>query len=78
MALGGSLLLEINYRLATKPELGTRMTLFWVAMDVSRPWPWIVGVALLVGGLYAFRRSWALVEAGWQAASERIAGGGAP
>ncbi len=78
MALGGSLLLEINYRLATKPELGTRMTLFWVAMDVSRPWPWVAGLALLGGGLYAFKRSWRAVEAGWRAASERLPRGGMP
>ncbi len=78
MVLGGSLLLEINYRLATKPELGTRMSLFWVAMDVSRPWPWIAGLAMLAGGFYAFRRSWALVAAGWHAASERMREDGAP
>jgi len=71
-AIGGALLLEINYRLATKPELGTKMTLFWVALDVSRPWPWLAGLVLLGVGLFGFRKSCRLVAARWQEAAERM------
>jgi branched-chain amino acid transport system permease protein len=71
-ALGASLLLEINYRLATKPELGTRMTLYWVSMDVSRPWPWIAALGLCGLGSYGLRRTWPLVDAAWQDVMARM------
>ncbi len=77
MSAGASLLLEINYRLATKPDLGSRMRLFWLEMDVSKPWPWLAGLAMLGVGFYGFRRSWALVAARWDAASERLKAGAA-
>jgi branched-chain amino acid transport system permease protein len=72
MTVGGSLLLEINYRLSTKPELGTKMTLFWVTMDVSRPWPWLAGLAMLGVGLYAFLKSCRFVASRWQEATEGV------
>ena len=34
-----SLLLEINYRLSTQPESGSRMSLFWVGIDTATPYP---------------------------------------
>lgn len=74
MTVGGSLLLDINYRLATKPEVGTKMTLFWVAMDVSRPWPWLTGLAMFGVGLYAFIRSCRFVASRWQQVTERMKG----
>jgi branched-chain amino acid transport system permease protein len=73
IAVGASLLLEINYRLATKPELGTRMTLFWVPMDMSRPWPWAGALAVLGVGVYGAMRTWPRVVAAWQDVSERLA-----
>jgi branched-chain amino acid transport system permease protein len=65
MGLGASLLLEINYRLATAPERGHRMTLYWIDMDVSRPWPWLIGLALVAVGLVGFSRSCRLVASAW-------------
>jgi branched-chain amino acid transport system permease protein len=74
MAFGASLLLEMSYRRATKPELGSRMRLFWTDLDVSRPWPWLAALVLIAVGFYGFRRSWALVAAGWQRAGDELKG----
>jgi branched-chain amino acid transport system permease protein len=70
MLLGAIVLLEINYRLSTQPESGSRMSLFWVGIDTATPWPWAVAVLLAVGGFYAFRKTWRYVAAAWQCASE--------
>jgi branched-chain amino acid transport system permease protein len=72
MTLGAVFLLEINYRLATKPELGTRTTFFSIPVDMARPWPWLAGLAVLAAGLYAFRKSWRRVEADWSAVGEQL------
>ena len=61
-------LLEINYRLSTQPEAGSRMKLFGMAIDTATPMPWLVATLLLVGGFLVFRRTWALVAAAWQQA----------
>jgi branched-chain amino acid transport system permease protein len=70
MLLGAVVLLEINYRLSTEPESGSRMSLFWVGIDTATPWPWAVAALLAVGGFYAFRKTWRHVAAAWQRASE--------
>jgi branched-chain amino acid transport system permease protein len=63
-------LLEINYRLSTHRNRGSRMKLFWVGIDTATPWPWAVAALLAVGGFYVFRRTWRHVAAAWQRASE--------
>jgi branched-chain amino acid transport system permease protein len=68
MLAGAVTLLELNYRLATQPEAGTRLTLFGVAMDTSTPWPWLAASALLALGFYVFRRTWPRVAEAWQQA----------
>ena len=74
MLAGAATLLEINYRRATQPEAGPRVTLFGVTMDTSTPWPWFTAIGLVITGFYAFRRSWPLVAAAWQhAGSESLA-----
>jgi branched-chain amino acid transport system permease protein len=70
MLPGAIVLLEINYRLSTQPESGSRMKLFWVNFDTATPWPWIVAGLLAVGGFYAFRKTWPRVSTAWQRASE--------
>jgi branched-chain amino acid transport system permease protein len=70
MLLGAIVLLEINYRLSTQPESGSRMKLFWVGIDTATPWPWAVAALLAVGGFYVFRRTWRHVAAAWQRASD--------
>ncbi len=70
MLVGAIVLLEINYRLSTQPESGSRMKLFWVGIDTATPWPWAVAALLAVGGFYAFRKTWRSVAAAWQRAIE--------
>jgi branched-chain amino acid transport system permease protein len=70
MTVGAVFLLEINYRLATKPELGTRTSFLSIPVDMARPWPWLAGFVVLGVGLYGFRRSLRLVTAAWSAVGE--------
>ena len=77
MALGAVFLLEINYRLATSPELGRKTTFLSIPVDMSTPWPWLAGIAVLAIGYLGFRRSMRLVADAWSAASERLQAGAA-
>jgi branched-chain amino acid transport system permease protein len=70
MLLGAIVLLEINYRLSTQPESGSRMKLFWVGFDTAAPWPWIVAGLMAVGGFYAFRKTLPRVSTAWERASD--------
>ena len=70
MTMGAVFLLEINYRLATKPELGTRTTFASIPVDMASPWPWLMGLGILGVGLYGFRRSWPRVADAWTAVAE--------
>jgi branched-chain amino acid transport system permease protein len=75
MALGAVFLLEINYRLATSPELGHKTTFLSIPVDMSKPWPWLAGIAVLAIGYVGFRRSARLVADAWSAAGERLQAG---
>lgn len=70
MLAGAVALLEINYRLSTQPESGSRMKLFWIGIDTATPWPWVIAALLAVGGFYAFRKTWRVVATAWQRASD--------
>jgi branched-chain amino acid transport system permease protein len=72
MLLGAVFLLEINYRLATSPELGRKTTFLSIPVDMSTPWPWLAGVAVLAVGYLGFRRSMRLVAGAWSVAGERV------
>ncbi len=76
MATGAVLLIEMSYRVSTQPELGTRMRIVWITVDVASPWPWIAAIALLAGGFSVFRKTWPIVAAAWNHATEeaRMAG----
>jgi branched-chain amino acid transport system permease protein len=69
MACGAVVLIEMSYRLATQPELGTKMRLLWTAVDAGSPWSWIVAALMLVAGFAAFRATWPLVARAWARAS---------
>ena len=77
MTVGAVFLLEINYRLATRPELGTRTTFFSVPVDMAMPWPWLFGATLVAAGFYGFRKSWRVVGEAWSGAGQPIEGGAA-
>ncbi|HVP89128.1 MAG TPA: branched-chain amino acid ABC transporter permease [Casimicrobiaceae bacterium] len=70
MAIGAIVLIEINYRSATQPEAGPKMTLFWIDIDTSTPWPWLAAIALLAIGYWLFRRSLPAVSSAWEHAAE--------
>ena len=72
MALGAVFLLEINYRLATSPELGRKTSFFSIPVDMSKPWPWLAGIAVVAIGYVGFRRSIRLVADAWSAAGDRM------
>jgi branched-chain amino acid transport system permease protein len=76
MALGAVLLIEMSYRVSTQPELGTSMRIVWNTIDAATPWPWVAAVALLAGGFYVFRKSWPLVAAAWDRATEEAGAAG--
>jgi branched-chain amino acid transport system permease protein len=70
---GAALLLEINYRLSTQPQAGTRMTLLHVDIDAATPWPWLVAALALIVGIFAARRACRTVAAAWRDASAEAA-----
>jgi branched-chain amino acid transport system permease protein len=70
MAMGAVLLIEMSYRVSTQPELGTRMRIVWITVDAATPWPWIAGIALLAGGFHVFRKTWPIVAAAWNRATD--------
>jgi len=69
MAAGAIVVIEMSYRLATQPELGTKMRVLWTAIDAGTPWPWIIAVLMLVAGFAGFRATWPLVARAWARAS---------
>ena len=68
-ALGVILLVEMSYRVATQPELGSRMRLLGIAVDAATPWPWLASIALAAGGFALFRATWPIVARAWDRAS---------
>ncbi|MEO5764167.1 MAG: branched-chain amino acid ABC transporter permease [Casimicrobiaceae bacterium] len=66
---GMVLAVEMSYRLATQPELGTTMRLLWTSVDAASPWSWAVAAAALAGGFALFRLTWRVVAAAWARAA---------
>ena len=69
MVLGAVLLIEMSYRVATQPELGTRMRLLWITVDAATPWPWLASIAVAIAGFVTFRSTWPIVAAAWHRAT---------
>jgi branched-chain amino acid transport system permease protein len=70
---GMVLAVEMSYRLATQPELGTRMRLLWTNVDAATPWPWIAAVAALAVGGLLFRAACRRVAMAWDRAAAEAA-----
>jgi branched-chain amino acid transport system permease protein len=73
MAVGMVLLVEMSYRLATQPELGSRMRVLWTDLDAASAWPWIIAVIALAGGFLLFRLSWRPIAVAWDRAAAEAA-----
>jgi branched-chain amino acid transport system permease protein len=65
LAAGLIALVEINYRLAIRPELGPAMKLFGVAFDAKSATAWIVSFLLVGAGLLGLRAVAPRVAARW-------------
>jgi branched-chain amino acid transport system permease protein len=73
MAAGTIALIEMSYRVATQPELGTRMRLLSIEIDAGSAWSWALAAVALVAGFAAFRATWPLVARAWSRASAEAA-----
>ncbi|HEX7044968.1 MAG TPA: branched-chain amino acid ABC transporter permease [Burkholderiales bacterium] len=71
-AVGASILIEMSYQLATHPELGTKIRLYWMDLDAATPWSWAGGAVLFAAGAVLFRLSWPFVARGWQRATAEL------
>jgi branched-chain amino acid transport system permease protein len=73
MAAGAIVLIEMSYRIATQPELGTKMRLLWTSVDAASAWSWTIAALALAAGFAAFRATWPLVARVWTRASAEAA-----
>jgi branched-chain amino acid transport system permease protein len=73
MTLGAVIAIEMSYRVATQPELGTRMRIAGIAVDAAAPWSWIAAALLAVGGFALFAKTWPLVASAWARAHDERA-----
>ncbi|MGE5064033.1 MAG: branched-chain amino acid ABC transporter permease [Myxococcales bacterium] len=72
MAAGAIVLVEMSYRLATQPELGTVIELFRMQFDAASAWPWVEAAAALAGGLIALRQVSPRIAAAWNTADDEV------
>jgi branched-chain amino acid transport system permease protein len=63
--IGLSLIIEMTFRLTVKAAEGSAMSFLHVPIDAAKPFPWLVAAVLLLGGFWAFRRSWGVVANAW-------------
>ena len=54
-AVGGMLLIELGYQVGLKSSDGPIRVLFGIAVNSRSPLPWLVGLALLIGGSCGLR-----------------------
>ena len=73
IAAGTVLLVEMSYRLATQPELGSRMRLLWTNVDAASAWPWTIAVVALIGGFLLLRLTFRPIVAAWDRATAEAA-----
>jgi branched-chain amino acid transport system permease protein len=74
-ALGLILLIELTHRLIAKAADGSTLRMFAVSFDAASPVPWIVTIALVVGGALLVRLVWPLVMRAWSDATAAARGG---
>jgi branched-chain amino acid transport system permease protein len=62
---GAIVLIEMSYRLATQPELGTRMRLLWMPLDAAMATPWLGAALAIVAGGFLLRLAGRRVAIAW-------------
>jgi len=62
---GASLVIEMTYRLLVKASEGSTMSFLHVQIDAAGAEPWLVAAALLIGGFWLCRISFAVVRDAW-------------
>jgi len=70
---GAIVLIEMSYRLATQPELGTRMRLLWMPLDAAMATPWLVAALAIVAGGFLLRLAARRVAIAWDRTMSRSA-----
>jgi len=63
--IGLSLIIEMTFRLTVKAADGSAMSFLHLPIDAAKPFPWLLAAVLLLGGFWAFRRSWGVVANAW-------------
>jgi len=63
--VGASFVIEMGNRLLVKASDGSVMQFLHVRIDAAGPWPWLAAAALLIGGVWLSRQSFAVVRAAW-------------
>jgi branched-chain amino acid transport system permease protein len=69
---GAVLLIEMSYRFATQPELGTKMRLLWIPVDAGLAWPWMLALGALIVGFLLLRLAWRGVALAWDRAAAAV------
>jgi len=73
-AAGAVVLIEMAYRVATQPELGTRMRLLGLSVDAGQSGWWLGAVVALAAGFALFRATWPRIALAWDRACAEAAG----
>jgi branched-chain amino acid transport system permease protein len=63
--MGASLVIEMSYRLLVKASEGSAMSFLHVRIDAAGRLPWLAAAALLIGGFWLCRKSFAIVRDAW-------------
>jgi hypothetical protein len=73
MIAGGVLLIELAYWALVKAETeGPETSIFHIPMNSNSLLPWIVAIALFLGGAFALRATWPRVQDAWGSALARL------
>jgi hypothetical protein len=64
--------IEINYHLSLSIKPEDPMHIFGIEFYAQSIWPWIISIALSIGGLVLFLRSRRIVSRAWQTAGMQL------
>jgi branched-chain amino acid transport system permease protein len=63
--IGVSLVIEMSFRLMVKASDGSAMSFLRIPIDAARPLPWLAAAVLVIGGFWAFRRTFPVIANAW-------------